>query len=182
MYNALGLIEFSSIASGYLATDTMLKAAHVELVVARTICPGKFMAIIKGEVAAVSAGIEAAVNSAEGALVDDFVIPNIHDSVFPALAGTNQVSNIEALGVLETFSAASTIEAADAIVKAANVRLIDVRLAMAIGGKGFTVFTGEVAAVNASLEAGVSIVSEKGLLVNKIIIPAPAQEFKKELI
>jgi len=53
--NAIGLIELSSISVGYLVTDSMLKTASVELILSRTVCPGKFVCMVWGDVAAVEA-------------------------------------------------------------------------------------------------------------------------------
>ena len=50
--DAIGLIETSSIARGYEIQDAMLKAADVTLMVARTICSGKYMIVVAGEVSA----------------------------------------------------------------------------------------------------------------------------------
>lgn len=180
--NSIGLIELSSVAAGYLVTDTMLKAAEVELLVARTICAGKYMALVRGEVAAVEASVRAAVAAAEGAVIDSFVIPNVDEQVFPAIAGTTQVEKLEALGVIESFSVASLIEAADAAVKAANVKLIEVRLAMALGGKAFLTMTGDVAAVEAAVSAGVAVIAQKGLLANSVVIASPRPELLTEMI
>ena len=180
--NAIGIVEMSSIAKGYLACDAMLKAAEVDLVLARTICPGKYMALIKGEVAAVSASVSAGENAGDEAVIDTFVIPNVHDQVFPALTAVNPIGVVDALGIIETFSVASLIEAADAAVKAAQVQLIELRIAMAIGGKAFCTLTGEVAAVTAAVEAGAYIASQKGLLVNKIVIPHPHPDAVHEII
>ncbi len=77
---------------------------------------------------------------------------------------------------------AAQIEAADAAVKSANVKLIEVRLAMALGGKAFFTCTGEVAAVTAAVDAGAKVVSERGLLVNKVVIAQPRQELLSEMI
>ena len=49
--NSIGLIELGSIAAGFQVSDAMLKAADVELVLARTICSGKYMVLIGGETA-----------------------------------------------------------------------------------------------------------------------------------
>ena len=51
----LGVLEFNSIAAGVEAMDYMVKAAPVKIVDATTICPGKFLILITGEVAAVDA-------------------------------------------------------------------------------------------------------------------------------
>ncbi len=182
MYNAIGGVEASSMATGYQVTDAMLKTANVRVLIARTICPGKYLVLIAGEVADVNASVQAGADTAAESMVDKFVIPNIHPDVFPAIEGTSQVSELKALGVLETFSAASLIEAADAAVKAAHVKLIEIKLAMAMGGKGLVTMTGEVAAVTAAVEVGAASAGRKGLLVQKVVIPQPRPELLRELI
>ncbi len=180
--NSIGLIELGSIAAGYEVTDAMLKAADVELLLARSICSGKYMVMVRGDVAAVEASVEAGSRAGNFSLVDRFVIPNVHESVFPALSGTARVEALEALGILESFSVASLIEGADAAAKAAAVRLIEIRLAMALGGKAFVTLTGNVAAVRSAVEAGAQVIGRKGLLVNKVVIPQPRPELLSEMI
>jgi microcompartment protein CcmL/EutN len=160
----------------------MLKAADVELVLARSICSGKYMVMVRGEVGAVEAAVSAGVSEARFSIVDSFVIPNLHESVIPALSGATKVETLEALGILESFSVAALIEGADAAVKAANVELIEIRLAMALGGKAFVTLTGNVAAVQAAIDAGAQIVGQKGMLVNKVVIPSPRPELLNEMI
>src|SRR5436189_254709 len=115
-------------------------------------------------------------------LIDSFVIPNLHEAVFPAIAGSTKVETLEALGILESFSVASLIEGADAAVKAANVQLIEIRLAMALGGKAFVTLTGNVAAVQSAIDAGAQVVGQKGMLVNKVVIPSRRAELLTEMI
>lgn len=182
MNNSIGLLELSSIAAGFQICDAMLKAANVELVLARTICSGKYMVLIRGDVAAVESAVAAGKAENEFSVVDSFVIPNVDETLFPAIAGATKGQTMEALGVLESFSVASLIEGADAMVKAANVRLLEVRLAMALGGKAFAVVTGSVSAVRAAVDAGAQAVGRKGLLVNKIVIANPRPELLHELI
>lgn len=180
--NSIGLIELSSIAAGYMVTDAMLKAAGTELLLSRSICSGKYMTMIRGEVAEVTASVEAGREWGRGFIVDTFIIPNLHDSIFPAIYGSNKVSELESLGILESFSVASLIEAADAAAKAANVQLIEIRLAMALGGKAFVTLTGAVAAVQAAIDAGAQVLGAKGLLVAKVVIPAPRRELLNEMV
>lgn len=180
--NSIGLIELTSIAAGMQAADIMLKTSAVELIISRTICSGKYMVLIGGDVAEVQSAVETAANQIDFAVIDTFVIPNVHPEIFPALAGQNNVSELEALGIIESFSVASLIEGADAAVKAANVKLIEVRLAMALGGKAFCTLTGEVAAVTSAVEAGARIIADKGLLVNKVVIPHPRKELLSEMV
>ncbi len=182
MSNAIGLIELNSIARGYQVGDTMLKAAAVEILFNRTICPGKFMVMVGGDVAAVEAAINAGLEVGGETIVDDLLLPNVHPDVFPAISGTRVIETTAALGILETFSVATIIQAADAAVKAANIQLIEIHLAMAIGGKGYMTLTGDVAAVTAALDAAADYIRDKGLLVDKVVIPQPRPEILRDKI
>ena len=180
--NSLGLVELSSIAAGMQAADVMLKTSQVELILSRTICSGKYMVLIGGEVAEVQSAVDAAVTNVDFAIIDTFVIPNVHPDIFPALSGHSGVKTLEALGIIESFSVASLIEGADAAVKAASVKIIEIRLAMALGGKAFCTITGEVAAVTSAVDSGAKVISDRGLLVNKVVIPQPRPELLSEMI
>lgn len=179
---AIGSVELSSIAAGFSVVDAMLKAANVELLVARTICSGKYLALIAGDVADVQTAVDAGVTTGGDAIIDTCVLSNIHPDVFPAIAGNQGGEKGDALGVLESFSAASLIEGADAAVKAADVRVVEIRLAMALGGKAFALLTGQVASVEAAIAAGAAVIAERGLLVNKIVIARPRKELFNEII
>ena len=180
--NSIGLIELSSIAAGYLVGDAMLKAADVELLLSRSICSGKYIVMVGGDVAAVRASVDAGTVSGTGMVIDTFVIPHVHKDVFPAISGVSQVQMLEALGIVEAFSVASLIEAADAAGKTANVRLIEIRLAMALGGKAFVTLTGDVAAVQSAVDSAGAVCAERGLLVNKVVIPNPRKELLNEIL
>ena len=180
--NSIGLVELSSIASGMEAADMMLKTSEVELILSRTICSGKYMVLVGGDVAEVQTAVDAVANSLDYAIIDTFVIPNVHEDIFPALSGHSNTEQLESLGIIESFSVASLIEGADAAVKAATVKLIEIRLAMALGGKAFCTLTGEVAAVTSAVEAGSQVVADKGLLVNKVVIAQPRKELLSEMI
>lgn len=180
--NSIGLIELTSIAAGMQAADIMLKTSDVELIISRSICSGKYMVLIGGDVAAVKSSVESAAVQVEYAVIDTFVIPNVHPDVFPALSGHSNATDLEALGILEAFSVASLIEGADAAAKAASVQIIEIRLAMALGGKAFCTLTGDVAAVTSAVDAGALVIGEKGMLVNKVVIPRPRPELMSEMI
>ena len=180
--NSIGMIELGSIAAGMQVADAMLKAADVELILARSICSGKYMVMVRGDVAAVESAVNAGAHIGDFSVIDTFVIPNVDEQIFPAIAGTNKVEKMEALGIIEAFSVTSLLEGADAAAKAANVTLIEVRLAMALGGKAFATMTGSVSAVTAAVEAGAQRIARKGLLVNKVVIPQPRPELLTEMI
>ena len=184
LLDTIGLLELTSIGVGYLAQDAMLKAAAVDLLVARTICSGKYLIAVAGDVASVQASVDAGVTLAEGALIEQRVIRRVHPSVFPAisLAVDLKPEDCEALGVIETFSASSIIDVADAAAKSAHVTLFRIHLAMAIGGKGFVLFTGDVSSVEAAVATGSAVAAEEGILVSRIVIPRPRRELFKEFI
>ena len=179
---SIGLIELSSVAAGFLVADAMLKASEIRLILSRSICSGKFMVLIGGDTAAVQCAVEAGEQAAKGCLIDSTVISNIHPDVFTALGRTQLAEPSGALGVMESFNVATLIQAADAAAKSANITLLEVRLAMALGGKAFATMTGDVASVEAAIEAGKKIISEAGTLVNAVIIARPHAELYREII
>lgn len=180
--DALGLIELNSIAAGLQVADAMLKAAQVELVISRTICSGKYLIIVKGSVAAVRAAVDSGIDLAEGTVIDHCVIPRVHAHILPAVSGINHLFEIKSLGIIESFSVGSLLEAADAAAKAANVEIVEIRLAMALGGKAFVTLTGDISAVRAAVDVGAALVQQKGLLVNKAVIAKPEPDLYRDYL
>jgi len=170
---AIGLIETISVAVGVRITDEMAKSAPVEVLESTAICPGKFMVLVAGMVSPVESAMEKGTAAGGDVVVDTLLIPNVHPEVFPAILGAADIKDVAALGVVETFTAASTIEAADAAAKAASVRLIEIRLAKGLGGKAFFTMTGDVHEVEAAMEAALKKVGAKGNLVRSVVIPRP---------
>lgn len=174
MANAIGMVEFISIARGIYVADQMVKISDVELITASSTCPGKYMAIVHGDVAAVQDSVNIGERLAGEYFVDSIVIPNVSSAVFPAITGTTMPDEIQALGIMESFSMATMIIAADAILKAADIQAIELRLGNALGGKALFTFTGDVAAVETGVQAGKALAEEKGLLVNAEVIASPS--------
>jgi microcompartment protein CcmL/EutN len=179
---SIGAIELSSIALGFQVQDAMLKAAEIEIIVARTICSGKYLVVFAGSVNDVKAALSAGLAAPEEAVIDHLALPNVHESVFPALGQSVLVEEDEpgALGVLETYSGVSILAAADAAAKAANVKLIRIHVAMALGGKGYCLMTGTVGDCRAAVAAGAAVARQRGLLVNEVTIPRPRKELLSE--
>lgn len=173
MSNSIGLVEIKNISRGILLLDDMLKAARVEVLQSGSICPGKFMIVLGGNLADVNAAVERAKELAEENLIDSFVIGNVSEGIFPAISACAEVREKGALGIIETFTATACIEAADDAAKAANVTLIEVRLARGMGGKSFVTMTGHVADVTAAVETGSRRAAELGMLVNTEVIANP---------
>jgi microcompartment protein CcmL/EutN len=182
--NSVGLIELSSVATGYLVEDLMLKAGSVQLLLARTICSGKFLIVVAGDVTSVQAALQAGAAAAGPSLIERRQIARVHPSVLAAISQSVDVdpNQLRSIGVIETFSAASVIEAADTAVKSANVSLLRVHLAMALGGKGFLLMAGDVSSVQAAVAAASKAAADEGMLVGRGVIPAPSPELFRDYI
>ncbi len=180
---SIGLIELSSVAAGFQVADVMLKAGNVHLILSRSICSGKYMVLIGGETAAVQSAVAAGADAAAGCLIDQFFLPNVHGDVITAL-GRTQPPPLDggALGILESFNVATLLLAADASAKAAPVQLMEVRLAMALGGKAFCTMTGDVGSVNSAMAAGRRVIADAGVLVNAVVITRPHPDVYREVI
>jgi len=182
MHNAIGLIELSSIAKGIEVADVMLKSADVKLLTAKTICPGKYIVMIGGDVAAVNQSVTAGEAISGHLLVDQLVLSNIDASVLPAISGVTAISDSQALGIVETYSVAACVAAADSAVKAANVTLLRVHMAYGIGGKCYFVVNGEISSVKTAIQVASREAGEKGLLVHHSVIARPSKQLTEQLI
>lgn len=178
MPKSVGTIELSSVGIGYLVEDEMLKAASVQLLIARTICSGKYFIAVGGSVSDVEAAIAAGLKIGGEAVIDYLTVANCHESVFPAL-GQSVVLKEEdagALGIVETFSGTAILAAADYAAKAARVTIFRIHVAMAMGGKGLCLMTGSVSDVRAGVQAAADEARRRGLLVSEVVIPRPSRE------
>ena len=139
MSKAIGMIKTT--ASGITAADAMVKTSDVEIVEAQTVCPGKYIAIITGDLSAVKAAVEAAVTTYEDKCIDSFVLGNPHESIFPAIYG-----------------------------------------AKGMCGKSYMLITGEVSAVEASIERARELVAEKGMYLDSSVIAHPDPRMMETLL
>ena len=179
---AIGLIELSSVVAGFLVADAALKAGTVRLVLSRSICSGKYMVLVAGEPSAVQSAVAAACEASNGCLIDNIVITNIHPDVITAIGRTSVAPPEGALGILESFNVATLIRAADACAKSAPIQLLEVRLAMALGGKAFVTMTGDISAVQSAVAAGRKVIADAGMLVNAAVITKPHPDVYREVI
>jgi microcompartment protein CcmL/EutN len=178
------MIEYKTVSAGITATDIMVKTSEVDIIEAQTVCPGKYISIITGELSAVRASVDAAINAFEEQFIDSFVIGNPDESIFPAVLGTTSVhtNDVNALGVIETFDAAQIIVAADNAVKTSDVKLIEIRLARGMCGKSYAILTGEVAAVQAAIERAKEVVMPSGMLLDSTVIARPDRKLIEKIL
>jgi len=170
---ALALIEYKSIARGVFATDAIAKKAPVKILSTNPICPGKYMVIFAGEVADVEEALLAGREAGGDLLVNDLFLPQIHADIIPAISGVTDIKDFGALAIVEAFSVASCVLAADKAAKIAPVKLIEIRLANGIGGKAYFTMTGELADIEVATQEAKDSIAADGMLAGCEIIAAP---------
>ena len=181
MYQAIAVIELKSIARGIEAADAALKSAGVRLISSHASCPGKYEIILTGNISDVTAATEVVRTRFDDRMIDSCVIGRIDPQVITALFGTQASDKRGALGIIEAYSAASTIKAADIAVKTAKVTVHEPRLSRGMGGKGMVLVVGDVGDVTAAVEAGAQYAQEQGLFCNSAVIAAPHAELWEQL-
>jgi microcompartment protein CcmL/EutN len=178
---AIALFEFGSISAGIVAGDAMVKVAPLDAIFAGTVHPGNYLVLVAGDTASVDEAVRI------GAVADDLsdmvLLPDIHPDVIDAVIGNapNAGMGDEALGIVETTTVAAAIDAADAGVKAAEVDLAAIRLADGLGGKGYVLFSGVVAEVEAALDAYSSRAEGHGSLIRFDLIAQLHEEMADNL-
>ncbi len=180
--DTIGFMELSSIAAGVEVADAMLKSGQIDLIYAKASCPGKYYILVSGLVSAVANSMKHASELGGGFVVNSIQISKVHPDVIRAISMAAMPDKIKAIGVMEFYSVASAIIAADTSVKSSNVQIVDLRLGTGIGGKSFVILTGETASVISAVDAGCKSQSESGLLVNKTVIANPKKELIESLL
>jgi microcompartment protein CcmL/EutN len=176
---ALGLLETKGLVALIEGTDAMLKSANVDMVGWDKAGSGMVTTFVKGDVAAVKAAADAGAEAAGliGTVIGVHVIARPHDelgSVLPkpgkkpeakAPAGT------QAIGAVETKGWVGSVEATDAMGKAANVEVVKT---IQIGGAHVTtIVRGDVGSVKAAIEAGAEAAGKVGELIASHVIARP---------
>ncbi len=175
---ALGALEFSSIAMGILALDEMVKVAPIKIIEARTMCPGKYLIVFSGDVASVEYSFNKGFETGKDLIVDSLFLPMIHAGAMMAIGKIVLSESWDAIGIIETLTVVSAIEAADKAAKAGGVKIIEVRLAIGFGGKSYVKLLGSLDAVQAAMDAGTEKARSKNHLCMATLIPQPHSETK----
>jgi len=148
----------------------MRKMSEIKLESAFATAKGKYIIFISGTVAEVESALTRGGEIAGKDLIDKYIIRNVHKGVLQALNKKVKIEKVEAIGVIETKDAVSSVYAADAALKAAYVEIVEIKTGSGIGGKGYFTINGEVGAVKTAISAGVKAVGENAI-VNRIVIP-----------
>lgn len=172
---ALGFLELRSIARGILVCDALVKRAPVRLLLTEPVSPGKYLILFDGGEAEVEESFRAAVEVAKDALVDKLMLSLPHEQLWAGIAGTLERPELDSIVVVEAHSVAGTLAAADAALKAADVRMFQLQLAKGIGGKGWFALSGSLDHVEAAAEAATRALGD-GLLAGIEIVARPHEE------
>lgn len=205
--NALGLVEVYSFTTAVCVADVAAKAADVKIIAfdrTRPISPdvpAPLVMVVKmeGTVSAVRAAVDAGVAYAkeEGKFIVSHVIPNpgtdvekmaylmdinkdkYNKKLPKSFLGAEPTPGVASdIGLLEIEGLVASIEGLDAMLKAADVRLIHTE--KRLGGRLCTlVIKGSVSAVKAAIEAGEAHASSLGRIFGKAVIPRPHDEVIK---
>ena len=179
---ALGLLETKGLVALTEGTDAMLKAANVQMAGWDKAGSGMVTTFIRGDVAAVKAAVDAGAESAGrvGQVVAVHVIARPHDelpAMYPKSAPAPKdakVAAADAIGLVETRGWVGSVEATDAMCKAANVEVIKT---VQIGGAYVTtIVRGDVGSVKAAVDAGADAASKVGELIASHVIARPHVE------
>ena len=130
----IGLLELCSIARGVETADAILWQAEIEMLFAEPVQPGKYVMLFTGSVQDVSASMALGADVAGEDLVDRLYIQQLHEQVEGALRrrGGHINGDLDAVGIVETRTVSSAIQATDAALKQATVDLFDLRIGMAV--------------------------------------------------
>ena len=183
--NSIGIIELASIYKGFEVQDAVLKSANVTKLIARTICSGKYLIMIRGGVSDVESALDTAKKTGGFAIINAIIIHRVDSRIFPAIVGSTTLDSdepIEGMLVIETFSVALAIKAADFAIKEADIDIMRLHIAMAVGGKGFVVITGSMDALKSAVQPAIEYIKEDGMLSGYSLIRHPHKELLKELI
>lgn len=182
---ALGLIETLGMVPAVYGADAMLKAADVDLVAYENVGSTLVTIMVKGDVAAVRASVEAgkAYASSIGKLTAHNVMPRPVRPVgdiarIYAVDEEPSEPRLNALGLIETFGIVYVMEAADAMIKAADVELLGFE--NVASGYISVLVQGDVGACQAAVAAGVKAVEAMGTNVySSCVIPTPHRDLAK---
>lgn len=180
-HDALALIELTSIVRGYRVADELVKKAPVQLLDLGVVSPGKYLIVFSGDVGSVEESFLQGLSVGGEWVLDKLLLPQPHPDLLVALRQQLPAVAIDAMGLIETFSAISIVSAADAALKAAAVSMLELHYLKHMGGKGYFALTGEQYDVEAALEAAVNSLRGSGALLKQELIARPHDELKARL-
>jgi len=153
-HGAIALLEFNSIATGVLASDSMVKKSPIAMLRCGTIHPGRFLTLIGGSVASTEEAFAAGVQLGEsqGTLNASIFLGDVHPSLHDAVLGKRRDLMGDALAVIETRTSPRLLAAVDAAIKSTPVMVSEVRLGDDLGGNALAMLSGDLSDVEIAIE------------------------------
>ena len=179
---ALALLELDGVASGLAALDSMVKQSPVEVLEANLVEPGTFVVLVAGGVAEVQESHARALDTHGDAIRSDLLLPMVHEALMNGLRGNERRESIDTLGIVEGSDIAATLLSADRALKDSNVRLVGVRVAVALGGRAYFLVAGAQHDVEAALAVSREMLNLRGRLHRIECIPRPHSEMVEWLL
>lgn len=174
---AVAVVETGSIARGFVVLDALVKKAPVTVKVARPVSPGKFIILFGGDVEPTRESWQVALEVAGSDVLDELFLPGAHPMLLPAVDGTLGAAPGDAVGIVEMSTVATAVHAADVALKAVDVAVLKMQLAVGVGGKGWFTLAGALGDVGAALDA-VKEAVRADRIVGIELIPQPHGEVR----
>lgn len=181
MDNNVAVIEFKSISRGMLVTDEILKASQVRLLLATALCPGKYLTIVSGDVAAVEKSVSVADRLGGRHVYSSYVVSGIGNEIMDAISGKYVPEINDSIAIIESQNMANIINAADISIDSAEVDIVELRLGKGCGVNSFYIITGKLEAVKEAAGNAAGFLSENGSLLAYRIIAKPDRDLLRWL-
>ena len=175
----IGAVEFKSISRGIIVTDALLKESRISLVLATTLCPGKYLTIVEGEVASVEKAIDTADRLGGRHVFSSYVISGINTEVIDAIGGRITGLLKDSIGIVESLNMANLINAADISLDSADVDIVEMRLGKGCGVNSFYILTGDITSIEESVKNAVKFLGSQGSLIAYKVIAGPDRDILK---
>jgi microcompartment protein CcmL/EutN len=177
----LAIVEFKSIAMGIYVTDYMLKEASVSIVLATTLCPGKYLTIVEGDVSAVEKALNVANQTGMKEVYSSQAVNAIKKEVTLALSGLVRQTLSDSMAIIESQNMAKLIGAADISIETSDVEIVELRLGKGCGVNSFCIITGNLTAVEEAVKSSVSFLKDEGAMIAYRILKNPDRDILRWL-
>jgi microcompartment protein CcmL/EutN len=179
---AIAAFEFDDIPAGVVATDAMLKKAPIAFFKSGTITRGRYLTLIGGTTASVQEAAFEGARCAEGHLLDEVVLADVHPRLYDAALGSRQPRGTGSLAIVETTTVSAAIRGAEAALKGTPVALVEIRLAdIGLAGKGLVVLEGDLHHMEAAVALAVTAAQQRPTSVSYRIIPSPHDAVTRQM-
>jgi len=172
----IAVVEFKSVSRGISVTDAMIKAADVRTVLSTTLCPGKYLTIVSGDVSAIESSKNIADELGGRHVFSSFVVNGVGQEIIDAIGGKLDEDPTGAISVIESLQMANLINAADLSMDAADVGFLDFRLGRGCGVNCFYVLTGTLTDIKEATGVAIDFLKSLGSLIAYKIVASPDRE------